>query len=139
MVRWYNDISMNSTHNEHKSVVAGMFIRTLKSKKYKTLTANDSKPYFGYLNKLVDKYNNIYRSSANEKLVDVDCFDLNKEIQSIHKATKFEVGNRVRHTKYKNILWKSYTKNWWTEIFLIEFVIKTNPWVYKMKDLNEEK
>ena len=95
---------MNSTHNEHKSVVAGMFIRTLKSKKYKTLTANDSKPYFGYLNKLVDEYNNIYRSSANEKLVDVDCFDLNKEIQSIHKATKFEVGNRVRHTKYKNIL-----------------------------------
>ena len=34
-----NDIEMYSTHNEGKSVVAERFIRTLKSKIYKHMTA----------------------------------------------------------------------------------------------------
>ena len=38
-----NDISMYSTHNEGKSVIAERFIKTLKSKIYKKMTANDNK------------------------------------------------------------------------------------------------
>ena len=49
-----NDISMYSTHNEGKSVIAKRFIKTLKDKIYKKMTANDSKFYVPYLNKLVD-------------------------------------------------------------------------------------
>ena len=49
-----NDISMYSTHNEDKSVIAEKFIKTLKSKIYKKVTAN-SKSYLLYLNKLVDQ------------------------------------------------------------------------------------
>ena len=45
---------MYSTHNEGKSVVAGRFVRTLNGKIYRKMTANDSKYYLGYLNKLVD-------------------------------------------------------------------------------------
>ena len=37
-----NDILMYSTHNEGKSVIAERFIKTLKSKIYKRMTANDS-------------------------------------------------------------------------------------------------
>ena len=33
---------MYSTHNEGKSVIAEMFIKTLKVKIYKKMTANDS-------------------------------------------------------------------------------------------------
>ena len=40
-----NDISIYSTHNEDKSVVTERFIRTLKGKIYKKLTANDSKSF----------------------------------------------------------------------------------------------
>ena len=53
-----NDILMYSTHNEGKSLIAEKFIKTLKSKIYKKMTANDSKSYLPYLNKLVDQYNN---------------------------------------------------------------------------------
>ena len=60
-----NDILMHSTHNEGKSVTAERFIKRLKSKIYKIMTANDSKSYFPYLNKLVDRYNNTYHHSIN--------------------------------------------------------------------------
>ena len=49
---------MYSTHDEGKSIAAEKFIRTLMGKIYKKQTANDTKSYFDYLNKLVDKYNN---------------------------------------------------------------------------------
>ena len=52
------------------------------------------------------------------------------------KAPKFEVNDRVRTTKYKNTFSKGYTKNWPREIFIIDSVLKTNPWTYKIKDLN---
>ena len=35
-----NDISIYSTYNEGKSVIAERFIRTIKSKIYKKITAN---------------------------------------------------------------------------------------------------
>ena len=50
---------MHSTHNEGKSVIAERFIKTLKAKIYNKMTANNSKSYLPYLNKLVDQYNNI--------------------------------------------------------------------------------
>ena len=55
------------------------------------------------------------------------------------KAPKFKVSDKVRITQYKNIFSKGYTKNWSREIFLIDSVLKTNPWTYKIKDLNGEK
>ena len=62
-----NDILMYSTHNECKSVIAERFIKMLNSKMYKRMTANDSKSYLLYLNKLVDEFNNTYRHSINSK------------------------------------------------------------------------
>ena len=42
---------MYSTHNEVKSVIAERLIKTLKTKIYKKIAANDSKFYLSYLNK----------------------------------------------------------------------------------------
>ena len=57
---------MYSTHNEGKSVIAESFIETLKVKICKKRTANDSKSYLSYLNKLVDQYNNTYHHSIGK-------------------------------------------------------------------------
>ena len=40
---------------------------------------------------------------------------------------------------YKNIFSKSYTENWSREIFIINSVLRTNLWTYKIKNLNKEK
>ena len=50
-----NDILMYSTRNEVKPVIAERFIKTLKTRIYKKATANDSKSYLSYLNKLVNQ------------------------------------------------------------------------------------
>ena len=49
------------------------------------------------------------------------------------------MNDRIRTIKYKNIFSKDYTENWSREIFIIDSVLKTNAWTYKLKDLNREK
>ena len=134
-----NDISIYSELNEVKSVIAERFIKTLKSKIYKKMTANYSKSYLHYLNKLVDQYNNTYHHSINKKPINDDYSASTENVESNPKAPKFKVNDRVRITKYKNIFSKNYTKNWSREIFIIDSIFKTNPWKYKSKDLNREK
>ena len=94
MKEWldYNNILAYSTHNEGKSVIAERSTKTLKAKIYKKkVTANYSKFYLAYLNKLIDKYNNTYKTYP--------------------KTPKFEVNDRVTITKYKNIFIIGYTEN----------------------------
>ena len=130
---------MHSTHNESKTIVAERFKKTLKGKICKKLAATESKSYLGYLNKLVDEYNNTYHHSIGKETIDGDNCHLTDEIELSHKVPKFKVGDRVRITKYENIFSKGYTKNWSREIFFIDSVLKSNPWTYKIKDLNREK
>ena len=67
------------------------------------MTANDSRYYFGYLNKLLDEYNNTNQIFIGKKPGYADYYVLTEEIESSHKAPKFKVGDRVRIKKYKNI------------------------------------
>ena len=59
---------MFSTHNESKSVIAERFIKNVKVTIYKKMTANCSKSYLSYLNKLVDQYNNTYHHAINKNI-----------------------------------------------------------------------
>ena len=58
-----NNREMYSTHNEGKFIVAERFIRTLKNKISKHVTANSENVYFNVLNDIVDKYNNTYHKA----------------------------------------------------------------------------
>ena len=100
MQKWLhdNDILMYLTHNEGKSVVAEKFIKKLKDKIYKTMTANDSKSYLNYLNKLIDEYSNTYHRSVGKKPIDADYSALTDKIESNCKAPKFKIDDRVRIT-----------------------------------------
>ena len=68
-----------------------------------------------------------------KKPVPADQFSFNDEIESSNKAPKFKVGYRVR------IKGKGYTKNWSREILVIDSVLKTDLYKFKIKDLNGEK
>ena len=91
------------------------------------MTANNSKSYLSYLNKLVDQYNNTYHHSINKKPINADYSALTEKIETNLKAPKFKVNESVRITKYKNIFSKGYTENWSREIFINKSVLKTNP------------
>ena len=134
-----NDIIMYSTYNEGKSVVAERFIRTLKNKLYKHMTATGKNLYFDVLADVVNEYNNTKHNTIKMKPKDVK--DSNKRVyidEHNEKGSRFKVGNRVRISKFKNIFAKGYTPNWGTEIFIVNKINDTVPYTYNIKDLNGE-
>ena len=102
-----NNIEMYSTYNEGKSVVAERFIRTLKNKIFKHMTAISKNIYFDALDDIVNKYNNMVHRAIKMNPIDVtsDSYveyneDLNK------KNSKFKVGDHIRICNIKTFLLK---------------------------------
>ena len=62
--------------------------------------------------------------------------DFGKEVYD--KDPKFQVGDHMRISKYKNIFAKGYIPNWSEQVFLIKKVKNTVPWIYVINDLNGE-
>ena len=143
-----NDIIMYSTYNEGKSVVAERFIRTLKNKLYKHMTATGKKVYYDILDDVVNKYNNTKHSTIKMKPTDVGDTTKSSPLERNNKRvyidehnekdSRFKVGDRVRISKFKNIFAKGYAPNWSSEIFIVDKVNDTVPYTYNLKDLNHE-
>ena len=130
---------MYSTNIEGKSVIAERFIRSLKNKIYKYMTAISKNVYIDKLDDIVKEYNNKYHTSIKIKPVDVKdntYIEVKKEIDN--KDPKFKVGDHVRISKYKNIFAKGYMPNWSEDIFVISKIKNTVPWTYVINDLNGE-
>ena len=130
---------MYSTFNEGKSVAAERFIRTLKNKIYKHMTAISKDIYVDALDDIVNKYNNTVHRTIKEKPIDItdDSFaEYNEE--SNKQDPKFKVGDHVRISKYKNIFAKGYAPNWSEDVFAINKINNTVPWTYAISDLNGE-
>ena len=95
--------------------------------------------YIDKLDEIVNKYNNTYHRTIKMKPIDVKdntYINIGKEVND--KDHKFEVGDHVRISKYKNIFANGYTPNWSEEIFVIQEVKNTAPWTYVINDLNGE-
>ena len=129
---------MYSTYHEGKSVVAERFIRTLKNKLYKHMTATGKNIYFDVLDDVVNKYNNTKHSTIKMKPLDVK--NNKREYIDVHneKDSRFKVGDRVRTSRYKKIFAKGHTPNWSKEIFIVVKINDTVPYTYNLKDLNDE-
>ena len=133
-----NDIVMYSTHNEGKYVVAKRFIRTLKNKTYKFITSTSKNVYIDKLDDTVDEYNNKKHGTIKMKpsnVKDNTYINIDKEVNN--EGPKFQVGDHVRISKYKNIFAKGYTPNW-PKIFVIKEIKNTVPRTYAINDLNGE-
>ena len=130
---------MYSSHNEGKSVVAERFIRTLTNKIYKYMTSVSKNVYDDKLDDIVNEYNNAYHRTIKMKPIDVKdntYISIDKEVN--YKNPKFQVGDHVRISKYKNSFAKDYTPNWSEEVFVIKEVKNTAPYTYIINDLNGE-
>ena len=119
---------MYSTYNEVKSVVIERFIKTLKNKIYKYMTVVSKNVYSDVLDDIVDEYNNTYHRTIKMKPVDVvDDFFAEYNEESYEKDPKFNVGDHIRISKFKNVSAKGYTPNWSEEIFVIKKIKNTVP------------
>ena len=103
------------------------------------MTAVSKKVYFDILDYIVDKYNNTYHRTIKIKPMDVKSDSYAEyNVDSSEKAPKFQVGDPVRTSKYKNIVAKGYTPNWSEEVLVIIKIENTVPWTYVINHLNGE-
>ena len=97
---------MYSAYNE------GKFIKTLKNKIYKHMTAISKNVYFDVLNDIVDQYNNTYHKTIKMKPIDVKNYSFAEYNQESNKKDpKFKIGDHVRILKYEIIFSKGYAPN----------------------------
>ena len=101
-----NDISMYSTYNERKSVVAERFIRILKNKIYKHMRAISKNVYFDVLDGIVDKYNTYHRTIKIKPIDVKGNYFAGYNEESNERDPKFKVGDHVRISKFKVYLLK---------------------------------
>ena len=66
-----NGIELYSAHNEGKFVIAEIFIRTLKNKLHRYMTAISKNVYIDKLDNIVNKYNNVNHNTIKMKPVDL--------------------------------------------------------------------
>ena len=102
---------MYSTYNKGKSVVAERFIRTLKNKIFKHVTAISKNVYFDVLEDIVHNYNNTVHKTIEMKPIDVtnDSYAENNENFN-ERDSKFKIDDNVRISKYKNIFAKGLVR-----------------------------
>ena len=58
--------------------------------------------------------------------------------ESNEKNPKFNVGDHVSISKFKNIFSKGYTPNWSEESFIVKKIKNAMPWTYAISDLDGE-
>ena len=121
-----------------ENLVAERFIKTLKNKFFKHMTALSKNVYFDVLDNIVNKYNNTVHRTIKMKPIDVTSDSYAEYNEDSNKRNpRFKVGDHVRISKCKNIFAKGYAPNWSEEIFVIKKV-NTVPWTYVISDLNGE-
>ena len=90
------------------------------------MTSISKNMYIDKLNDIVIEYNNTHHRTIKMKPVDVEnnaYINSSKDVND--KNPKFQVGDHVKISKYKNIFTKGYTPNWSEEIFVIKEVRST--------------
>ena len=135
-----NNVSMYSTHGEHKSAIIERFNRTLKTKMYTKFTANNNRDWVDILQGLIKDYNNTVHRTI--KMTPVQASETKNEDQVLEnftnsrkvKATKpkLKVGDWVRISRIKGTFEKGYIRNWSREIFKVKEVLETKPITYKI-------
>ena len=96
-----NHIEMYSTHDEEKSVIAEISIRTFKNKIYKNMTSGWKNVSHDKLDDIVNKSNNIYHSTIRVKPVDAK--------SNTYIGSTKEINNKILNLKlvillkYQNI------------------------------------
>ena len=95
--KYINNMEIYSTHNEGKSAFAERFIRTLKNKIFKHMTAVSKNDYSDVLDNIVNKYNNTIHITIK----------LNKIVSKGRKPNKIWVDQGV---EFYNNLFKRFLK-----------------------------
>jgi len=130
-----------SQNPDTKAAVAERVIRTLKTRLYRYFHHKKSWNYTSVLQAIVNSYNDSKHKSigtAPNSVSQDNEGEVRRKLypKSKQKATvlKFNVGDKVRIAKEKQVFGKGYNQQWSDEIFEVTARRRTDPPVYKLRD-----
>ena len=142
------DVDHWIAHNhDTKASIAENFIKNLKARMWRYFEAADTMRFIDILPDLIKSYNHSYHrviktkpylvTDDNEREIWYRLYgDKEKSEIPKPKSVKFKVGDHVRLSVSKLTFEKGYTANFTREVFKAVQVIKRDPPVYKVNDLN---
>ena len=99
------------------------------------MTATGKNVYYDVLDDVINEYNNTKHNTIKMKPKDVknvttksSAIARNNRVyidEHNKKSARYNVGERVRISKFKNIFAKGYTPNWSREIFIVDKINDT--------------
>lgn len=132
-----------SLNDTIKAAVVERFNRTLKGRMFRYFTHKNTNKWIDILPAMLKAYNSSFHrtigmapdevTQANEDHIAKRLYPPKPELK-----WKFNVGDTVRISKFKNIFAKGYMPNWTEEIFTIFNRYSTYPVTYGLRDLADE-
>ncbi len=145
-------IQLYSTYSEFKASPVERFNRTLKTLMWKRFTEENTRRWVDMLDSLMKEYNN--RKHSSIKMTPLEATQLDEEDEKklwmmlyenkyddkkfTKKTPKYKVGDWVRVSRHKGVFEKGYHPNWSQEIYKVDGVSNKYPFVYYLKDYNNE-
>lgn len=134
-----------STYSEKKASIVERFNRTLKNMMYRVFTEQGTyKWYPTVLAELVKRYNDTPHRTIGMRPREVNVTNEKLVLEHINKKTannlrrvkrtKFNVGDKVRISKFKRTFTKGYQPNWTNEVFTVDEIRPTIPITYYLRD-----
>lgn len=126
-----HNITLFSTHSDHKAAIVERAIRSFKEKLYRILEENpkQTKKWDQLIPSITESYNNTYHKSikmapsqvntANIGLVIKNLFGKHWAADRKQKLNRFEIGDPVRFSSARHVFRKGYKNKWKEEIFRI--------------------
>ena len=136
-----------SVYSDRKGAVVERFNRTLKTRMYRSFTAQGGHRWVDNLQHFIDGYNDTKHSStgykpndvntSNEDIVRKNLYPALKR-KKVHTTPHFKIGDTVRISRKKDTFQKGYEQTYSHQVYEISKVQKTYPVTYKIKDFNNE-
>lgn len=137
-----------STFSDKKASIVERFNRSLKSLMFRKFTELGNYNWIKILPSLLKVYNRRKHRTIGMAPIEVNHRNESKVRENINKngqkyksadtLVKFEVGDKVRISKFKKVFDKGYLPNWTNELFTITSVQPTIPPTYKLQDYKDK-
>lgn len=136
------NINHYHTYSTMKASVVERVNRTLKNIMWKRFSLQGNYKWLQILPQIINKYNNTKHTTTGMKPSEITQKhekDLMSRIYTHPKifnlvGLKFNVGNAVRISKYREAFHKAYKPSWSNEIFRIKKINVTSPETYTLED-----
>ena len=130
----------NSRNKTIKASIVERWNRTLQSRLYRYMYANETSKYIPVLQDIVDSYNATPHSAIKMAPKDVTNANSEQVWNTLYpyeerKKAKFNIGDLVRVPKKSTLFRKGYHQMWENTIYTIADILNTTPYTYKL--LNE--